>query len=87
MGEVKYYRVEGRMLISHDKYPTWWKFSKEVRALKKEHAVEKVLSELGSSHKVKRYHIVIERVEEIPPEQVKDRNLLALEKLRSWVRV
>ncbi len=85
--EVKYYRVTGRMLLSHDKFPVWWKFSKEVRAIKREHAIEKVLSELGSNHRVKRYHIVIEKVEEIPPEMVKDRNLLAMGQLKKWVKI
>ncbi len=87
MGEVKFYRVSGKMLIRHDKLPEWQKFSKEVRALKPEHAVEKVLSELGSSHKLKRYHIVIERVEEISIEEVRDRQLQLLAQLRKWVKV
>ncbi len=87
MSEVKFFRVEGRMLISHDKMPQWWKFRKEVRALKPEHAIEKVLSELGSNHKVKRSHIVIERVVELKPEEVTDQQLLVLAKLKRWVKL
>jgi large subunit ribosomal protein LX len=87
MVEVKFYRVEGRMLIGHDKMPRWWKFSKEVRAIKPEHAIEKVLSELGSNHKVKRHHIVIERVVELKPEEVTDQQLLALARLKRWVKL
>ncbi len=86
MGDVKFYLVEGRMLIRPHKMPEWWKFRKYVRALKPEHAVEKVLSELGSNHKIKRFHIKIERVVEVPPEQVEDRELLALANLTRWVR-
>ena len=36
MGEVKIFRITGRMLVSHDRFPTWQKFTKEVRALTKE---------------------------------------------------
>jgi len=86
MGDVKFYLVEGRMLIRPHKMPEWWRFRKYVRALKPEHAVEKVLSELGSNHKIKRFHIRIERVVEVPPDQVEDRELLALVGLKRWVR-
>ncbi|MET1102339.1 MAG: 50S ribosomal protein L18Ae [Pyrodictiaceae archaeon] len=85
--EVKVYRIEGRMLISHDSLPTWWKFSKEVRALKPEHAIEKVLSELGSNHKLKRYHIVIERITEIRPEEARSRYVQVLTGLKRWVKL
>ncbi len=86
MGDAKFYLVEGRMLIRPHKMPEWWKFRKYVRAVKPEHALEKVLSELGSNHKIKRYHIVVERVVEVSPEEVEDRNLLALANLTRWVK-
>ena len=47
-------------------------FSKEVIADKSEHAVEKVYSEIGSRHRVKRYHIKIRNVEEITAENVEN---------------
>ena len=84
MGEVKVYRVVGRMLVSHDRYPTWQKFTKEVRALTREQALEKVYSLLGSNHKLRRKHIVVEKIEEIPPEEATDphvRELLRVERL------
>lgn len=87
MSEVKFYSIEGRMLISHDKMPTWQKFRKIVRAIKPEHAIEKVLSELGSNHRVKRYHIVIERVREVKLEEITDTNLIRLAQLKRWVKV
>ncbi|ADV65417.1 50S ribosomal protein L18Ae [Desulfurococcus mucosus] len=65
--EVKTYRVTGYMLISHDRYPTWQKFTKEVRGVDEKDALEKVYSILGSNHKLKRYHIRVESVEEIDP--------------------
>ncbi len=66
--DVKIFRVEGRFRMGDE----FNKFVKEIRAVKKEHAIEKIYSELGSKHKVKRFHIIIERVKEIRPEEVKD---------------
>jgi len=43
----------------------WNKFSMTVRALKPDHAIEKVLSLLGSRHKLKRFDIKIEEVREL----------------------
>lgn len=47
-------------------------FRKEVIAVKPEHAVEKVYTELGSKHRVKRFQIKINNVEEISPQEIKD---------------
>jgi large subunit ribosomal protein LX len=47
-------------------------FGKEIVADKAEHAVEKVYAELGSKHRVKRYHIKITSVEEVPPDQIEN---------------
>lgn len=47
-------------------------FKKEVRALKPEHAIEKVYMELGSKHRVKRFQIKIHAVEEVPPDEIED---------------
>jgi len=86
VSEVKTFRVQGRMLISHDRFPEWRKFSIYVRALRPEHALEKVYSELGSRHKLKRYHIRIERVEEVPLEEVEALNIIRLAQLERWVK-
>ncbi len=56
----KLFRISGKFLMG-DKYQ---KFEKEVVALKKEHALELVYSDLGSKHKVKRTQIKIEKIEE-----------------------
>lgn len=45
-------------------------FRQEILADKPEHAVEKVYAELGSRHRVKRFHIKIASVEEVPPEEI-----------------
>ncbi len=47
-------------------------FGREILADKAEHAVEKVYAELGSKHRVKRHHIKITGVEEIPPDQIEN---------------
>lgn len=81
---VKIYRVRGEMLLSHDRIPAWRKFAVEVRALKPEHAVEKVLSELGSRHKLRRKHIRITAVEEISLEEATSRYVRLLAQLKGW---
>jgi len=68
MAEVKIFRVKGEILSPS--YKTT--FSKDVRALKREDAAEKVYVELGSQHKVKRVHIKITSTEEITAEETKD---------------
>ncbi|MGQ9641806.1 MAG: 50S ribosomal protein L18Ae [Candidatus Bathycorpusculaceae bacterium] len=67
MSEVKVFRVTGEIRKPNLKTS----FRKEVIAVKPENAVEKVYCELGSKHRVKRFHIKIASVEEIPPEEIK----------------
>ena len=57
-------------------------FSRELLAEKESHVREKILSELGSRHRVKRREIEIEEIKEIKPEEVQNldlRKLLGLE--------
>lgn len=86
MSEVKVFRIRGQMMLSHDRYPEWRKFTVYVRALKPEHALERVYSELGSRHKLKRRHIKIEEVAEVPLEEVEDVNIIKLAQLERWVK-
>ena len=65
MVEVKVYRVTGR--ITKPNFRTM--FEKEVRAVKSEDAVEKILKNLGSKHRVKRHYIKVENVEEVSGEE------------------
>ena len=65
---MKVFRVTGEILKPNLKTS----FSKEIVAAKSEHAVEKVYAELGSRHRVKRFHIRIVNVEEIPPDQIEN---------------
>lgn len=68
MSELKIFRVMGR--ISKPNLKT--NFEKEVIALKPEHAIEKIYVELGSKHRVKRFQVEIDRIDEIKPEEAKD---------------
>ncbi len=63
---MKVFRVTGEICKPNLKTP----FVKEVVADKSEHAVEKVYTEIGSKHRVKRYHMKISKVEEVQPEEI-----------------
>jgi large subunit ribosomal protein LX len=65
MSEVKVYRVVGK--ITKPNFKTI--FRREIRALKPEHAIEETYKILGSKHRVKRFHIKIVNVEEVPSEE------------------
>jgi large subunit ribosomal protein LX len=47
-------------------------FAKEIIADKSEHAVEKVYAEIGSKHRVKRFHIKIANVQEMNPDEIEN---------------
>lgn len=82
--DVKIYRVTGLALVSPDRLRRWQKFSVEVRAVKKEDAVERVFSELGSRHKLKRSHIKILTVEEIDASEARSKFVRDLEAVDRW---
>jgi large subunit ribosomal protein LX len=65
---MKAFKVTGK--ISKPRLST--PFSRELLADKSEHAVEKVYAEIGSRHRVKRYHIKIISVAEITMEQIEN---------------
>ena len=68
MNKLKVFRVTGEIRKPNLETP----FKKEVLAVKPEHAVEKVYAEIGSKHRVKRYHIKILKVEEVLPEEIEN---------------
>ncbi len=75
MSEVKVYRVIGR--ITKPNFKTI--FRKEIRAVKPEDAVEEVYKLLGSKHRVKRFHIVIEKIEVVEnPDDIRNPIIRAL---------
>jgi len=68
MSKLKVFRVTGEIRKPNLQTP----FRKEVLAAKPEHAVEKVYAEIGSKHRVKRYHMKITKVEEVALEKIED---------------
>jgi large subunit ribosomal protein LX len=68
MGEVKVFKVIGEIRKPNLRTA----FKKEVVAVKREHAVEKVYAELGSRHRAKRFHIKILKVKEVSPEDIEN---------------
>jgi large subunit ribosomal protein LX len=66
--EVKIFRIEG---VIH-KPNLVMLFLKEIRALKLEEAVEKVYTDFGSQHRVKRVHIKITSADVISVNEATD---------------
>ncbi|MEE8182126.1 MAG: 50S ribosomal protein L18Ae [Candidatus Thorarchaeota archaeon] len=76
--DTKVWRAVGK----YKKNKRTFTFTKELIALKESHARERILSELGSRHRVKRRNIEISEVVEIKPEEVvslKLRTILGVE--------
>ncbi len=48
------------------------RFAKEVAARDSDHALEIVLSDLGSKHRLRRRQVRVAKVEELTPDQVTD---------------
>ncbi|RJS88492.1 50S ribosomal protein L18a [Candidatus Bathyarchaeota archaeon] len=69
MSEVKTYRIIGRINKPNLKS----RFRKEMKAVKPEDAIEELYKIFGSKHRVKRFQIKIERVEEVPKEEIEER--------------
>ena len=67
MSEIKIYRIIGNYIKNHKKYL----FRKEVRALKEEDALEKVLSQITSIG-IYRRQINIQEVKEISLDESQD---------------
>ena len=65
--KLKVYKVTGE--IKKPNLET--SFIREVIATKPKHAIERVYSELGSKHRVKRFQISILDVNEVPIQEIK----------------
>ncbi len=81
---MKVFRVKGLAMFSPDRVRVWQPFTVDVRAVKPEDAVEKVLSDMGSRHKLKRFHIKILEVKEISVEESKSKYVKDLAKIKGW---
>ena len=61
MSEVKLYKITGELRKHGDKLP----FKKEIKAIKKEDALEHLYRDMGSRHKARKFEIMIKEVQEI----------------------
>ena len=61
MSEVKLYKITGNLRKRGEKLP----FTKQIRALKKDHALQSLYADMGSRHKARKFDITIKTVEEI----------------------
>jgi len=71
---IKIFRIKGWFKQGYEKQT----FTRELPALSEKQALERVYSEVGSKHKIKRNLINIEEVTEIKPEEVKDPRVAAM---------
>lgn len=60
MSQVKTFKIKGEIRKRGEKLP----FHKEIRAVKKEDALQTLYSDLGSRHKARKFMITITTVEE-----------------------
>ncbi|MBM4249847.1 MAG: 50S ribosomal protein L18a [Euryarchaeota archaeon] len=65
---MKAFRVSGKFKMGH----STMNFIKEYALADRKLVEDKLLAELGSKHRVKRRDILIEKVEELAPEDVED---------------
>ena len=70
----KIFRIDGSFVKNRQKT----EFIKELPAKSRGRALERLYSELGSKHAVKRNLIQISEIEEIKPEEAKDPEIRAL---------
>jgi len=61
MSEVKKFKITGQIKKGKTLIP----FSVEFNALKKEHAIQRLYSEMGSRHGARQFEITIKKIDEI----------------------
>ncbi|MFA5572223.1 MAG: 50S ribosomal protein L18Ae [Candidatus Bathyarchaeia archaeon] len=65
---MKAFKVTGEINKPELKTP----FAREVLAEKSEHAIEKIYADIGSRHRVRRYHIKITSVKELQADEIEN---------------
>ena len=66
--ETKIFRISGKFRMGEELQI----FTKEFRAVSEESGIEKLYTDLGSKHKVKRNRIIIDKIKEIKPEEAEN---------------
>lgn len=72
--KTKIYRIQGKFMMGNSLKP----FTKELKAINEEEIKERIYSEFGSKHHIKRNKIKIEQIDEISEEDVLDPVIKAL---------
>ena len=62
MSQVKVFKIKGDLRKRGENLP----FHKEIRAVKKEDALQHLYAEMGSRHKARRFEIRVQSIEEVP---------------------
>ncbi len=68
MNSMKVFKVTGKIF----KPNLTTDFVRELVADKPEHAKERIFAEIGSRHRVKRCHMKVTKVEEVPVEEIQN---------------
>ncbi len=63
MSQVKVFQIKGDLRKKGENLP----FHKEIRAVKKEDALQHLYAEMGSKHKARRFEIRINSIKEVSP--------------------
>lgn len=72
--KTKIFRIQGKFMVGKSFKP----FTKELKAINEEDIQEKIYSDFGSKHGIKRNKIIIEEIKEISEDEVQDPIIKAL---------
>lgn len=72
--KTKIFRIQGKFMMGKRFKP----FTKELKAINEEDIQEKIYSDFGSKHGIKRNKIIIEEIKEISEDEVQDPIIKAL---------
>ena len=66
--KTKIFRIQGKFMMGNN----YKSFTKELKAIDENDIREKIYSDFGSKHGIKRNKIIIEEIKEISKDEVKD---------------
>ncbi len=72
--KTKIFRIQGKFMMGNSLKP----FTRELKATNEEEIKERIYSEFGSKHHIKRNKVKITEIEEISPDDVQDPIIKAL---------
>ena len=72
--KTKIFRIQGKFMMGNSLKP----FTKELKAISEEDIKEKIYSDFGSKHGIKRNKIIIEEIKEISEDEILDPIVKAL---------